>query len=489
MEGLWIIGGNMALWTNPDKKSGLLRAATIDFGGGVNNGITPPTLIADNESPLMSNIAPYMNGILTPCYPAVVNTPYLGPVQLIGNYNNKQVAIAYNGTNFNFYYNNAEQGTGYLGPTFTGCNFMGDFYFCSQLDGLYQYTGSGAPIQIAAATAPVGSYMTVNANRLLITGISASPNMFQACALRNVADWTSTGDAGQFTGYLESPSGEGNNGIATLTTGQVVIFKWTSYHELWGTGPIDYTVVDRFYGIGCASNATIVEIQGYLYWMGVDGIYRWNGSMPERISDPIKNYLPTITVNAPAFQKYLAATADNRFYYISLGQNSVFAYDTWNDKWWGPWQQYSTVSANVMYRDAASSNRGVFIGDNNGIVYQIDAATNTNTLSWSYETKPYSDGSLAQGKQMIDAYVTAEVWPGASLAVSLSNRERDLNDGFDWTQVGTVSANGTELPQMAKIFVTPNLLAPSYFYRIKFSGTGRVDIYGLDKRVYVFPRS
>ena len=472
----------MALWSNPDKKSGLQRVATLDFGGGVNNGVTPPHLIADNESPLMLNIAPYMLPVLTPCYPAVAQNAYPGPILMVADYKG-QFAVMSGGK---FYYNNAQQGSqAFLGTSFSFCSFMGGFYFSSALDGLYVFTNSGAPTQVAAATAPLGAYITANANRLWITGTPNDPNMFQGCDWRNTGNWLATGDLGQYQNWIEAPSGEPNNGIASLTTGTMVVFKWTSYHEIWGDGPAsDYTIIDRFYGVGCASNATIAEIGGYLYWLGVDGIYRWNGGDPERISDSIKNYLPNVIINSPL--PYVSACADSRFYYISLGENLIFAYDTWNNNWWGPWKQYADVKANVMYRDAASTLKGVYIGDNSGIVYQIDKATNSNTLSWIFETKPYSDGSLAQEKQLVDAYLTAEVWPGASLQVYLSNRERDLNDGLDWTLIGSASAQ--TLPQTSKIFVSPGVLAPSYLYRLKFAGVGRVDIYGLDKDVYVTPK-
>jgi hypothetical protein len=479
----------MATWLKPDKKSGLMDESLTDFGGGVNNGITPPYLIADNESPKMSNIAPWYLPSISPIYPPVIlGAPFYYPVLMMGAYGSVPLCVSgrflykFNGTNW------VEVGSGGMtGTFFSSCNFMGNFLFTSVADGLYLYDGTTVALVSSLGphpSVPMGAFVTSCGNRVFLTGESSYPTRLTTCAWRNIEDWSSTGATGIFQGYIESPSGEPISAIATLTTGQVVVFKWTSYHEMWigNDDPSTWQVVDRYYGIGCAANNTLVELQGYLYWLALDGVYRWNGASPERISDQIRNYLPTLQMGE-TYNSYCAG-ADNRFYYIHLDAG-MFAYDTYTSTWWGPWNFYSSGTAQAMLR-LIGPNSGMYVGDDTARIYRIDNQTNTSSMTWYYETKPFADGSLAEEKQMVDAYITAEVWPGASLQVYLSNRERDLNDGNDWTLIGTASAQ--TLPQTVKMFASPLVLEPSYFYRLKFTGTGRADISGIDKSVYVTPK-
>lgn len=128
----------MALWTNPDKKSGLQRVATIDFGGGVNNGITPPHLIADNQSPAMLNIAPYLLPALTPTYPPVILGAFPGAVLMMGFTGSNFECIAKNGvsTAVQFEYTGAggwvqKSLSDLTGIFFSCCNFMGQFLYSS----------------------------------------------------------------------------------------------------------------------------------------------------------------------------------------------------------------------------------------------------------------------------------------------------------------------------------------------------------------------
>lgn len=361
---------------------------------------------------------------------------------------------------------------------FSACNFNGKLLISSVADAMREYDGVTTAM---VADAPTAAYITNSANRVFATGMSGS-NEVKFCALNDHYDWTTAGDAGAGTIVINAPSGEYNTGIVALTSGRVIVFKSTSFHEIFGTGPINFEMVNRFYGIGCIAHDTIVAIEGYLYWLGLDGVYRWGGSgVPVKISDPIKKYIPSSTVGTLYFH-YCAGT-DGRFYYISLGNDVIFAFDTKYGRWWGP-LDYDVGYVYSFCRFTGTAYAGLYIGDDAGNIHQIDKSS-SGTVSGEWVSKVFTDGSLARDKQFLHGVVNAEVYTGATLNVYLSNRIRDIGDGNDWKLIKTVTA--ATLPQKVKIPVSPSLLTPSEFYRIKFSWSGKVDIYGIDKEVYINP--
>ncbi|MCL6479072.1 MAG: hypothetical protein K6T65_11770 [Peptococcaceae bacterium] len=463
--------------------SGYRTSQNIGFGGGVNT-YDPPHLILDNEASSMKNIMPYDAPLIRQRYPAtILGSQQPSPIRLLTAYGPTELLQISGGILKRWSSPNwVDVYVGYTANKFSTCNFNGKTLISSQADGMTSYNGSTVSI---IAAAPRANYITNHANRVYATGIQGRGKDVDFCALGNEGDWSSTGEAGAGSITVEAPSGENNTGIAALTGGRVVIFKSTSFHELFGTGPTNYEIIDRYYGIGCMAHDTIRTIRGFLYWLGLDGVYRWGGSgVPVKISDPIRDYIPEIFVGGLVYT-HVAGT-DGRFYFISLGNDIMFAYDTDTGKWWGP-LEYGLGSVYTFGRLTGTGDKGLYIGVDTGGTYRIDNPEFSGTVPWEWVSKAYSDGVLSRDKQVLNAIITAEVYSGSTFNVYLSNRIRNLNDGKDWYLVKSTTAE--DLPQKVKVYISPTLMQPSEFYRIKLTGSGRVDIYGFDKEFYVNPRN
>jgi len=442
-----------------------------DLGGGVNNGLIAAHKIADNEARSMSNLASYDSPILETIYPSTaLGTSFSTSVRLLTVHDgNTLCAVA----NQNFYtWGGAAWSTslrsGLTGTIFSACNFMDKLVFGSAADGILFY--NGVSVSTSLDNTPEAPYLTQSANRVFAAGHDDVGVKF--CALRDLDDWSSAGDAGSGTIEVEAPSGEPNTGIGALTTGRVVIFKYTSFHELYGTGPINFQIADRLYGMGCIAHKTIVNVGNWLYWLGVDGIYRWNGGLPQRISDRIKNYLPDVTINSVVFHH--AAGTDGRYYYISLGNEIVMAFDTFTETWWGPWNygELAYYFANYL----ATGSKGFYMATFAGKVLRLDNPDATGTASWEWVSKSYYGNNFAKKESISDLWISAEVFTGSTLNVYFSARFKDVGDGNDWTLVKTIGPNS-----IGTVRVTLPRISTQDFHRIKLSGSGKVNIYGIDK--------
>ena len=445
-----------------------------DLGGGVNNGLVAAHKIADNEARSMSNLASYDQPILETIYPKQqLGVSFSSSVDLLAIHG-PYTLCAISGDGFYTWGGTAWStalSTSVTGSIYSACNFMDNLVIGSNSTNPLQLF-NGTAVTPASTNSPHAPYITQTANRVYACGHNSYDVKF--CALRDVNDWTTAGDAGSGTITIEAPSGESNTGIGALTTGRIVVFKHTSFHELYGTGPINYTVVDRYYGIGCAAHKTIANVNGWLYWLGFDGVYRWNGGMPQKISDKIKNLLPNVVIGT-LYYDHCAGT-DGRYYYLSLAANKILAFDTFTDTWWGPWNY--TEDAYTFARLGGSASKGFYMGTAGGGVFRLDNSSSTGTVSWEWISKSDFGNSFARLESVSNIDVTAEVFTGATLNVSFSNRFKDVGDAGDWTVVKTVSTTGLQSVDIPLPVITPH-----EFHRIKYSGSGKVNIYGIDKKL------
>lgn len=114
----------------------------------------------------------------------------------------------------------------------------------------------------------------------------------------------------------------------TSYNGSILAFKEDCIHRLYGSQPSEYTV-NKITCPGVKKNCkkTLATVAGSLFYMGRNGIYRYNGSTVSLISRnlDIEGY------------EALCAGGDERYYHIALkkdGNCQVYVYDTlyaiWN---------------------------------------------------------------------------------------------------------------------------------------------------------------
>ena len=176
-----------------------------DLGGGVNNGVVAAHKIKDNEARSMSNLASYDNPILETIYPSTqIGATFTDSVDLLAVYNAGELCAVAAG---NFYrWDGAAWSTALstsvTGNIYSAVNFMDQLVIGSgSTDGMKLY--NGAAVASASSDAPDAPYLAQSANRVYAAGHDNTEVKF--CALRNIGDWITAGDAGAGSLEVEAP--------------------------------------------------------------------------------------------------------------------------------------------------------------------------------------------------------------------------------------------------------------------------------------------
>lgn len=339
-------------------------------------------------------------------------------------------------------------------------------YFIDGSLQLRQYDGSSLT---TISGAPVSSYLTTYANRFYVA--NKNDNLLSYSGLRDASDFMSTN---KFTGSgkitVESPDGYRPTGLVTFSD-HVILFKQNSMFELFGEdstnfemrGPID---------VGCISDRTILPTKYGLFFLGVDGLYVYQGgSFPQLISNNVRDYFKNVNL---AYAQHCCAGFDGRFIYLSLVTGSAtipnitLKYDVEVKAWW-----VLGYVATAYYLDGQT----LYFGTSDGKIMKMgDSTFNGPPINWSIETKPFSDGDETVRKVIHKLWVVADIEIGSSITISYAGG----TEGSDWIPLKT-EANGTGKIQSLKIPVV--VRTPETWFRMKLSGVGKVKIHRIIREI------
>lgn len=330
-----------------------------------------------------------------------------------------------------------------------------------QYDGTTLTTISGAPAN--------SSFIATHSNRFFLA--NKKDNLLSFSGLRDASDWSSTDPytgSGKIT--VETADGELPTGLTTFAD-HVVMFKRSTMFELFGTdstnfqmkGPVD---------VGCVSDRTILPTKYGLYFLSVDGFYRYGGgSAPEKVSDAVKHYMNSINLTNA---HHCCAGFDGRFIYLSLVTdtntlpNVTLKHDVTTGSWW-----VESYVATCYYQDGQT----LYFGTADGKVMKVGGTTdNGAAINWSIETKPFSDGDETIRKVIHKLWVIADIEVGSTLSVSYAGAA----EGGTWTTVAT-ETNPTGRIQSLRIPVI--VRAPETWFRLKLSGTGKAKIHRIIREI------
>lgn len=176
----------------------------------------------------------------------------------------------------------------------------------------------------------------------------------------------------------------GNDAITGIVAFQGnIIFFTESEMNLFNPLTLEVSVIGR---IGCTSHHSIQEINGILYWVNRDGVFRFNGKdTPELVSIPITNWATNSLwrlIDGSAWNTISAINFEGKYmFYVGTltgilpGDDAVLSdvvivFDTYRDVWYfltdypvGLWSRYINSDGNL---------RLLFINKSAPEVYQKD---------------------------------------------------------------------------------------------------------------------
>lgn len=308
-------------------------------------------------------------------------------------------------------------------------------------------------------------YITTNANRLYGVDKTKSYLYFSDYGDSGANNWT-----GEGSGVMEiiTANGEKCSGIVAFNN-SVIVFKPHSTHELYGTGPSSYQLVNISGMIGCISHRTIKEVSRNLFWLG-DSVYVYNGgSKPNDIGQPIKRYLD----NKGDLTKACSGT-DGERYYLSLPQSDnsyvLLVYDTRTNVW--------TAEDNSGFIQFTTFKNELYGITTSGKIYKMISTTSEN-ISWHWKSKYFSSGMPSIKQNFHCVYITLEIGTGATFKAQVINNKGQSADLTQDVKDGV----GNGYTKILRIMIPAAMGHNSDWLQIILSGNGYCKIHSIEREL------
>lgn len=315
--------------------------------------------------------------------------------------------------------------------------------------------------------APLTDKFTIHKGRIYaLTGTT-----MKYSALNKINDWTTANDSG--TIELTNAKGPGT-GIVTYGD-YVTIFTEFSMHQIYGTGPSNYQLIDIADNIGCISDRSIVTYKKLLLFVSFDGIYSFGGGDVEKISQKMDGYFKGINLNLRS-SIVGGILEDTAFFSIpskpdSTSNDLIIKYNISKGIW-------NTESGSIL--DFVTIGNRLYGVDNNGKLWDMISGTKDGLeqIYWNWESGPrFAKPSAKQ--TLSNLWVLYDLPVGSTLNVYVSNSL----DNDDWILNNELSDHEDE--QISRLKIPINRINDVNWYRLKFTGTGPCTIHAIEEQYRV----
>ncbi len=170
----------------------------------------------------------------------------------------------------------------------------------------------------------------------------------------------------------------GNVTAIVAYDGHPVIFKDDYMHQVYNTkNPFR---IQDICATGCVSAKSICELDSVLYFASRDGIYRYSGGYPKRISDALGDFVCDDDTCCGAYDGVLYV------YNPECSDELIYTYDPSTGLWAAIGVPFDNDSdSGKIYGFASGNNYLYVVGENSEIGYFPKVGSSTSD-SWSFET-------------------------------------------------------------------------------------------------------
>ena len=290
---------------------------------------------------------------------------------------------------------------------------------------------------------PAISYACMDNNRV----VAVQGNNFYASCLGDYTNWTDFTDADgnpKETGaYAEELYTYGDfTGIIKYNS-NVILTKADLTYICYGNKP-PYRIQELCKS-GCVNGNTIAEVDGYLYWLGRDGIYMFGGGTPRLIDDKLGIKL-TDGVACGYEHKYYICGNDGESY-------KLYVYDTQRNLW--------HIEDERQYVSLTSKDGALYGLTADGEILKFNAGN--ERVEWEFTTSDFDFGT-EYTKNLAKIYVRMKLYSQAYVDLYVrTNRQ-------EWYKFANFQADGTSVIQAkAK-------LKKCDYFTLRFVGCGKAEI-------------
>jgi hypothetical protein len=355
-----------------------------------------------------------------------------------------------------------------------------EYNFAQSNDVLYYCNGQDAPRQwdgtteSAVTNAPVTSkFLVFHKNRMWIVD-TTNPTKVWYSDKGAYTTWTST----NFIFAPAPKSGDPITGLAVFQDNLIVFTRKTKY-ILFGDDPDNFVLRQSSGKKGSVNQAVIATDPNYVYFLADDGIYRFNGSSDELMSDSVQTEIDNIADKTKCAGVYHQNYY--RLYYNITGSttnDACLIWDTLNKLW---------------LRDSNTFIDKPFVGETNilyegssrvGAVYKAEQAYSDlgKPLVFKYWTKAFGDGLHKIFLRRVIPSIRLQTQP-YNLTIYIDTNQTNTNSitgtvasqatGKTWGG-GNTWGQGSTVTWGSAVVSTPTIFqgTEAYWHQIKFEQTG-----------------
>ena len=193
-----------------------------------------------------------------------------------------------------------------------------------EIDGYIDANGVKKATEAEITTyAPKGRFIELHYDRLWVAGDNENPDRvyFSTAGVNgaDIEDWTSPieeAEANQHGGFIDVRSYDGGKIIGLkVIFNAVVIFKNKTAYKVFGNSPDNYELVQLFSSSGAIADKSICVGNNGAYFLNNDGIYFYDGTNTNLISQKIKNTISRMNSN---YASNSVAYFYNNKYYLAI---------------------------------------------------------------------------------------------------------------------------------------------------------------------------
>lgn len=168
--------------------------------------------------------------------------------------------------------------------------------------------------------APTGDFIELHYDRLWIAGNTTNPDRlyFSTAGVNgaDIHDWTAPTDeaeANMHGGFIDVRSYDGSKIIGLkVVFNSLIIFKNKCAFKLFGSSPSNYQLVQLFSSNGAIADKSICVGNNGAFFLNKDGIYFYDGTNVNLISQKVKNTIASMNLNYAS--KAVGIFANNKYY-------------------------------------------------------------------------------------------------------------------------------------------------------------------------------
>jgi len=175
-------------------------------------------------------------------------------------------------------------------------------------------------------------------------------------------------------GTISISPGDGQRNISMqVYNDDLYIFKDQSIWKL-NASSVDQTTYSPqlvHASVGCIGRGSIQVIDGFMYFVSQDGVYRTDGTTFERISDKLNANLASQIPTNTSVKGYYSAHFEGMYIFTSPGSPTINCFDTTTEEW-VTWAVNLTTGGNAIPMGFVQYGRGVeklYMGSDGGSGY------------------------------------------------------------------------------------------------------------------------